>query len=481
MNNQIKSKILTSLIWKFAERCGAQGISFIVSIILARILAPEAYGTVALMSVFITILNVFIDSGMGSAIVQKKDADELDYSTVFTFNLGMCIVLYIGLFFAAPYIAGFYDDMSMVEPLQVLGLTLVIGGFRGIQQSYVSKHLLFKKFFYSTIGATIASAIVGITMAYNGFGVWALVASSVFSSFVGTLILFSTVAWKPKFKFSYLRFKGLFSYGWKLLVSSLIDTVYNNIRQLVIGKMYSTKDLAYYNKAKQFPNLVVTNINTSIDSVLLPVMAAEQENKAAVKAMTRRSIQISSYIMWPMMMGMMAIAEPMIHLLLTDKWIDSVPYLRIFCFTYALMPIHTANLNAIKAMGRSDMFLKLEIIKKVIGVTVLIITAPLGVMVMAYSLLVTTVISSFVNAYPNKKLLDYSYFEQLKDILPSFLLSGFMAIIVYAIGLLNINMLLLLIIQVILGVVLYFGLTKLFKIECLEYILELLRKFKKVG
>ncbi len=475
----IKNKTITSLIWRFAERCGTQGIGFVVSLILARLLTPDAYGTVALMTVFISILNVFIDSGLGNAIVQKKDADELDYKTVFTFNMGMCTALYLILFFASPYIAAFYDDMSMTAPLRVLGLVLISAGFRAMQQAYVSKNLQFKKFFYSTLGATVISAIAGISMAYMGFGVWAIVIQSVTNSFMGTIILFITVKWKPKFGFSFIRFKGLFSFGSKLLASSLIDTVYNNIRQLIIGKLYTTKDLAYYNKGSSFPNLLVANISSSIDSVLLPVMSTEQDNKNAVKAMTRRAMCTGSYIMWPMMMGMMAIAEPLIRLLLTDKWISCVPYLRIFCFTYAFWPMHTANLNAIKAMGRSDMFLKLEIIKKIIGITVLIITMRYGVMVMAYSLLVTTITSSFINASPNKKLMNYSYFEQIKDVMPSFLISAFMTVVVYFIGFIKINDLLLIAIQIITGGLIYIGLSALFKIESFIYLFDILKNIKK--
>ena len=239
---------ITNLLWRFAERCGAQAVSFLVSIILARLLAPEAYGTIALAMVFINILQVFVDSGMGTALIQKKDADDLDFSSVFYFNIAACLVLYAGLFLAAPSIAQFYGDPALTALVRALSLTVVVSGVRNIQQSYVSRHLMFKRFFFSTIGSTLASAVVGIAMAYAGFGVWALVGQSLSNVVTGTIILWATVPWRPRRMFSWQRLKGLLSFGWKLLISSLLDTGYNNLRNLIIGKLYSSADLAYYNQ-----------------------------------------------------------------------------------------------------------------------------------------------------------------------------------------------------------------------------------------
>lgn len=473
--------VFTNLIWRFLERCGAQLVTFVVSIVLARILDPEVYGTIALVTVIMTILQVFIDSGFGSALIQKKDADELDFSTVFYFNVVVCLVLYAILFFTAPLIASFYGIVELVDIIRVLGLTLIISGLKNVQQAYVSKHMLFKKFFFSTLGGTIGAAVIGIVMALYGFGVWALVAQHLFNLIIDTMILWFTVKWRPKLLFSFTRLKGLFTFGWKILVSALINTVYNDIRQLIIAKKYSTEDLAFYNKGKQFPNLLVTNINSSIDSVLLPAMSNEQSDKTVVKQMTRRAIKTSSFLIWPFMMGLAVCAEPIVKLLLTEKWLFCVPYLRIFCFIYAFYPIHTANLNAIKAMGRSDLFLRLEIIKKVIGIVVLLSTMWFGVLIMAYSLLFTTVIASIVNAFPNKKLLGYSYFEQIKDMLPAILLSCLMGAIVLPISFIGLNDILTLIIQVPLGVLIYAGGAKLFKFESMGYMINLLKRFFKKG
>ena len=471
MSNQIDNKTtIKNFIWRFAERCGAQGVSFIVSIVLARLLEPSVYGTIALVTVFTTILQVFVDSGLGTALIQKKDADDLDFSSVFYFNFTVCLVLYFGMFVSAPYIAKFYGDETLVPVIKVISLTLVISGVKNIQQAYVSRNMLFKRFFFSTIGGTIASAFVGIFMAYIGMGGWALVAQQLSNATIDTIILWVTVKWKPKRMFSWKRLKELLSYGWKLLVSALLETVYNNLRNLVIGKLYSSADLAYYNQGDKFPKLIVTNINTSIDSVLLPTMASAQDDSARVKNMTRRAIKTSTYIMAPLMIGLAFCANTIVELVLTEKWLPCVPFLQIFCITYMFYPVHTANLNAIKAMGKSDIFLKLEIIKKIVGMALLLSTMWFGVMAMAYSLLVSCVLNQIINSWPNKKLLNYGYLEQLKDILPGILLALFMGICVYFVSFLPISIYLILVIQVVLGATIYIGISAILKLDAFEYL-----------
>lgn len=476
MNNK---KVVNNFLWRFLERVGVQGVSFVVSVVLARLLDPSVYGSIALVTVFTTILQVFVDSGLGTALIQKKDSDDIDFSTVFFFNLAMCIFLYAGMFFAAPLISKFYDMPTLTSIIRALSLTLVISGVKGIQQSYVSKHLQFKKFFFSTLGSTLLSAFVGIYMAYKGYGVWALVGQTLSSNIFSTLILWITVKWRPKLVFSFSRLKGLLSFGWKMLASALIDTIYKDIRSLIIGKRYSSEALAYYNKGQQLPQLIVTNINISIDSVLLPVMSAEQDNKEYVKSMTRRAIKISTYIMSPMMVGLAMCGESLIELLLTAKWLPCLLFMRVFCLTYMIFPINTANLNAIKAMGRGDMFLKLEIIKKSIGMVVLFATMWISVEAMAYSLLFTSVLNLFINAFPNKKLLGYSYIDQIVDIFPALLLSAVMGLIVYSVLLLNLSNIVTLLIQIPLGVLIYVLGSKLLHIESYEYILTLLKSYIK--
>lgn len=467
MNNK---KVISNFIWRFAERVGAQLVAFVVSVVLARILDPNAYGTVALITVITAILQVFVDSGLGNALIQKKDADNLDFSTVFFTNITFCSLLYIGLFFASPFIANFYKDAALTPYIRVLGLTVLISGIKNVQQAYVSRHMLFKKFFFSTLGGTIIAGIVGVIMAMMGAGVWALVAQQVINLAIDTSILWITVKWRPEFKFSLERLKGLFNFGWKLLASALLDTVYTNIRQLIIGKMYSSADLAQYNRGRQFPQLIVSNVNTSIDSVLLPAMSNEQDDRNHVKSMTRRSIKISTYIMAPLMMGLAFVGEPLTSLVLTDKWLPCVPFMRVFCITFMFYPIHTANLNAIKAMGRSDLFLKLEIWKKVVGIGALLATMWISVEAMAYSLLVTSVLSQIINSAPNKKLLDYGYGQQLKDIIPGIILAVLMGVCIYPIQFLGLSNIITLAIQVPLGMIIYLVGSIVFKMDSFSYL-----------
>lgn len=474
-----KGNVIKNFFWRFAERCGAQLVTFIVSIVLARILAPEDYGTIALVTVFTTILQVFVDSGLGTALIQKKNADDLDFSSVFYFNFVVCFVLYAGIFVAAPFIAKFYGDTTLTPIIRVISLTIVISGVKGIQQAYVSKNMLFKRFFFSTIGGTIFSAFLGIGLAKAGYGVWALVAQQLSNTTVDTIILWITVRWRPRKAFSWKRLKSLLSFGWKLLVSSLLDTCYNNLRNLIIGKMYSSSDLAFYNQGDKFPKLIVTNINTSIDSVLLPTMSSAQDNRERVKSMTRRAIKTSTYVMAPLMMGLAFCATPIVKLVLTDKWLPCVPFLRIFCITYMFWPVHTANLNAINAMGRSDWFLRLEIIKKIMGIAILLSTMWFGVMAMAYSLLLSSVLSQIINSWPNRKLLGYGYLEQVRDFAPGILLAVGMGICVYFIGYIPLPTIVTLVIQIFAGAALYIGVSAILKLEEFEYLLGMVKSFLK--
>lgn len=472
----MKTKILSGLLWKFAERIGAQGVGFIVSIILARLLSPEDYGLISLITIFISISSVFVSSGFGNALIQKKDADEIDFSSVFFFNIFMSIMLYIILFLMSPNIADFYGKSELIPVIRVLGLSLIISGINNMQSAYVSKTMEFKKFFYSTLIGTILSAFVGIAMAYRGYGVWALVVQQLSNSLVDTIVLWFTVKWRPKMIFSIKRLKLLFSFGWKLLISGLIDILYNNIYGLLIGKIYNPYLLGLYNRGNQFPNIIVSNINGPIQSVLLPALSEEQDNKERLKAMVRRSIVTSSFIIYPMMVGMAAIAKPMVTILLGEQWLGCVFFLQISCITLAFWPIHTANLQAINAVGRSDIFLKLEIIKKVLGISVLIISIPFGINVMVIGRACQGFISTIINAFPNKKLLGYSFVEQWKDLIPSLVLSLFMGVVVMFVELLGFSSYITLLIQIPVGAITYFGLAYLFKFECFNYILNMLKE-----
>ena len=470
--------VIKNFLWRLAERVGAQGVKLLVELVLARILLPEQYGEIAMVAVFITVFNVFVDSGLGNALIQKKDADDLDFSSVFWFNVVWCVVLYGVLFLISPLVASFYHREELTQILRVLGLQIVISGVKNVYQAYVSRTMQFRKFFFSTVGGTVGAAVIGITMAYRGYGVWALVAQQLFNVLTDTVILTITVKWHPKKMFSFERLKGLLSYGWKLLLSALLDTLYNEARSLIIGRKYTSEDLAFYNRGELFPQVIAANVNTSIDSVLLPTMSREQDERYKVRAMTRRAIMTSTYIMAPLMIGIACVGTPMVRLILTEKWMPCVPYLQIFCASMLFFPIHTANLNAIKALGRSDLFLKLEILKKVIGIALILITMHISVLAMALSTLVNSLLCQLINTWPNRKLLDYSYGDQIRDILPNILLAAVMGGCVFVVGLIGLPDWATLLIQVALGAVLYAGLSAATKNESYRYLLDVLKNFR---
>lgn len=467
-----KSKALSGLMWSFLERFGAQSLTLIVSIVLARLIDPKVFGLISIVTVLMAILNVFVDSGLGNALIQKKDADSTDFSSVFYFNMAMCTALYVLLFFAAPLIARFFELPELTAVIRVMGIALIFSGINNVQRAYVARQLKYKRFFFATLGGTLGAAVVSIWMAYNGYGVWALVGQSLVTTIANSVILWFTVKWRPTRVFSFERFKSLFSFGWKLLASSLIDTIYNNLRQIIIGKMYSAESLAFYNRGYMIPNALVGSINSAIDSVLFPVMSTAQDNAETVKAMTRRSIRTTSYLIWPIMLGIAACSEPLVSVVLTDKWLPCVPFVIIFCICYAFQPVETANLNAIKALGRSDIFLKINVLKKSIGFAVLVATMWFGPLVMALSNLFFVIVNLIINIYPNRRLLNYSYRQQLADIAPAVLLSVAMFGIVFSVQFFGLANWITLLIQVPLGMAIYIVGSKLFRVESFEYIIN---------
>ena len=469
-----KQSVITNFIWRFMERGGTYVMNFIVSVVLARLLDPSLYGTVALVTAITTILQVFVDSGMANSLIQKKDTDDLDYSSVFYFNLAFCLLLYAGLFFCAPWISRLYRIPELTPIVRVLGLTIVVSGVKNVQQAYVAKTMQFRRFFFATLGGTVFSAVVGITLAYLGYGVWALVFQQLLNVTVNTAILWLTVGWKPKRMFSWKRLGGLISYGWKLLVSQLLDTAYLKLYQFIIGLRYSTADLAFYNRGDQFPNLIMENTSASLDSVLLPVLSSEQDDPARVREMTSRAIRVSTYVLMPLMAGLAVCAEPLIRFLLTDKWLPCVPYMQIFCLYYAFWPLHTANLNAIKATGHSGIFLYQEILKKLLETAVLLVTMRYSVMAITWGLLFSGFASVLINAWPNRKLLHYSILQQLRDALPAMLLSLAMGAVVFPVTRTGLPDLVKLLIMVPAGAAVYVAGSVLFKVESFRYIRDVL-------
>lgn len=466
-----EKSISRGLFWKLLERFGVQGVQFVLQIILARLLDPEHYGVLSIMLIFTALANVFVHNGFNTALIQNKDVKEDDYSSVFWVSFGVAGILYAVIFFCAPLIGAFYDMPSLVSPLRVLALMLFPGALNSVQMAKVSRELNFGKVFVSNIAAIIVSGVVGIAMAYMGAGLWALVGQSLANVFVSCLVMRFTVKLKIRFYCDFVRIKVLFSFGWKLLVSSLIDTLYQDVRSLVIGAKYDSATLGFYNRGKQFPQFIINSINGAVQSVMLPVLAEKQDEKDKAKTIMRTSMTMSSYIIFPMMAGLAAVSAPLVSLLLTDKWLPCVPYMQIYCFSMAFYPVHTCNLQAINAMGKSGVYLVLEIIKKSYGLAILIAAlvffdSPLAI---AATGVITNVVGCFVNAFPSKKLIGYSYLEQMKDILPSFMLSAAMFVLVWFIGtVINLHPILLIMIQVAVGVVFYVALSFIFRFKQLK-------------
>ncbi len=453
--------VLSNLIWKFAERITAQLVSLVVSVILARLLNPSDYGTIAIVMIFITIANVFVSDGWGSALIQKKDADELDFYSCLYFTIGLSIFLYFVLFLCAPFISAFYGEgYEILTPvLRVLGLRLILSAINSVQQAAISRKMQFRMFFWATLLGTIISAFVGIWMAYNGFGVWALVAQYMINTTVDTIVLAFRMKIKPKLMFSFIRLKSLLNYGWKILGSRLLLTGYQEIRSILIGKIYSSEDLAFYDKGKQFPSLIVTNIDSSIGAVLFPKLSQIQDDKQRLKETTRMSIRYSSYLLSPMMFGLAAVSTSFVTVLLTPKWLPCVPLMQMMCILYLFQPINTANLQAIKAVGKSSIVLILEIIKILVQLCGLLIVLHVNVKAIVLMMTVLNVLLTFVNIIPNKKYLNYGVKEQFQDILPAITYGLIMFFAVSLIGILPLSAAALLLIQIVSGIIIYIALS----------------------
>lgn len=473
--DSLKKKTISGLFWAFAERVGAQLVNFVVSIVLARMLMPEQYGVIGIVLVFVNLCNVFVDSGFGRALVQKKDADDLDFSSAFYFGLGFSAVLYALLYALAPWIARVYDMPILSPVIRVMGLRLIVAAYNSVQKAKVSREMQFKRFFFSTIGGTLISAVFGIVLAWMGFGVWALVAQELTNVAFDTVILSLTIRWHPKWMFSLERAMALFRYGWKVLVASLVDTLYADFRSLYIGKLYTADDLAFYTRGKQFPYLLSDNVNASISSVLFPAMSSCKDDVEEVKGMTRRAMKTSAYIISPMMFGLAAVAKPLVLLLLTEKWLPCVPFLQILCINCALTPLQSANIQSIYALGRSDIVLRLNVIKKTFGFAMVIVFARISVLAMAWAGVATGLFSLMVNSWPNKKLMGYGIWEQLRDVVPCWLLSGTMALLVQLVSLLGLPLVAELALMVIVGAGSYVALSALFRVESFGYLLKMLR------
>lgn len=472
-----RGTVVRSFLWKLFERLSTQLIQFLITIVLARLLLPSEYGIIALVTIFISLSDVIIDGGLNTALIQKKNADNVDFSTILYFSLGMAIVMYAIMFFSAPAIARFYQQQQLVPIIRVLSISLFFYAFNSIQRAYVSKNMMFKRLFYSSFGAVFISGCIGVIMAYHKCGVWALVAQNLSNQLVIMIIMWFTVRWRPVFVFSYSHFKGLFNYGWKIMGANLIISIFVNARKIVIGKLFAPASLAYYEKGEQLPSLVMNNIFTSVQAVLFPTFSEAQNDRQRVKSLVRRSTKMNCFFIYPLMAFMIVSAKPLVLLLLTEKWLPAVEFVQILCIANFFRPITISNWQAIMALGYSSITLKLEIVKKIVDIVILTISVLFGVYAIAWGCVLFNFICVFINLAPNKRLLNYGIYEQVTDAIPTLLIALAMGIAVYWIQFISIPNYSVLVLQFVFGIIIYIGFSWIFKEESFIYLLQALKSY----
>lgn len=450
-------RIINGLIWKGLERFGVLGVQFIIQIILARLLSPNDYGVLALMMIFVSVANILVQNGLNTALIQNKEVTEDDYSYVFWFSFLIACGIYIIIFISSPLIGRLYDHDNIVFPLRCLALMLLPASLNSIQLARVSRQMQFRKIFFSNLAGAVTSGVIGILLAYKGAGLYALVAQSLSNVMAVCIVMRATSGLRIRFKFDFDRVKVFFSFGWKLAVSSILNTITENIRSMSIGLKFDAAALGYYERGMQFPQYGINVIQGTVQSVMLPAMSENQDNKTEAKRIMKNAISISAYLVFPMLAGMAAVAKSFIGLLLTDKWMASVPYMQIYCIIFAFYPIHVSNLQAMNSVGRSDLYLKLEIIKQVYGLVFLAVVLVLAKtpLFIAISGVALIPLGWFVNSFYNKELIGYSFGEQVKDVMPSLLMSTTMFLIVMSMNFIGMGYLKTLIAQIIVGLVVY--------------------------
>lgn len=451
MSESLKNKTVKGTVWSSLDAFLGQGITFLVGLVLARLLSPEEYGLIAIITIFISVFNSIVDSGFSNALIRKQDATEADYNTVFYTNLAISTVLSTALFFGAPLIADFFSRPQLTSLTKAMSSVVIINAFAIVQNIRLTKNIDFKTKTKVSLIASLTSGVIGIAMAFGGFGVWSLVAQQISKQLLNSVFLWFFIRWMPKLLFSWKSFKEMFDFGWKLLVSGLINTIWTEIYQVIIGKFYQPQTLGQYTRAQQFSSIFSSNLTSIIQRVSYPVLSQLQDDKERLKSGYKRIIKITMLVSFVLMLGLAAIAKPMILVLIGDKWLPAVPFLQILCFNMMLYPLHSINLNMLQVQGRSDLFLKLEIVKKIVGV----IPLCLGIFVNIYYMLIGSVFVGFFSYYLNARysgpFLNYSIKEQVKDIMPGFSIALLVALPVYAISYLPLNPFILLPMQLLVG------------------------------
>lgn len=471
--------ILSSIIWKMLERISAMLISLMTSIVLSLLLDPSEHGLLGMVTVFVTISQIFVTSGLGSALIQKKDADELDFSSMFWLNLVISVFLYLMVFIAAPFIADFFGYPVLSSILRVIALQIIIAGIYSIQGAYISRNMLFKNYFLSTLVGKVISGVVGVVLAFGGAGVWALVFQHLSLIFIETLVIWFYVRWRPTFVFSLQRVKKLYSFAWKIMVMSFFLQITDNVRNLIIGKKYTSSDLGFFNKGKMIPNTIIENVSTALGTVMLPVLSEKQDDLELIKKGCRRWIDTFAYAMFPLFCGIAVTANNMIWILYRDKWLPAVFFLQICCAQYASGIVEVPVRRTLEALGRADQCLIMQIIKSVISVGILLATFTYSVKAIAWGALLGAVINVIISMVYAHVYLKYTPLELLSDILPALLLSASMGVCVYLVSIIIKSNLFCLIVQVIVGAGIYLALSVLTKNKSFTFCLSLMKSFIK--
>ena len=447
MAENIRNKTIKGVGWSFADNLFNQGITFLVGLVLARLLTPQEYGLIGIITIFIVLFNSIVDSGFSNALIRKTDVSDKDYDTVFLTNMGISVVLYLLLYAGAPAISRFFSQPQLIPLTRVMGVIVIINAFALIQRTILVKKVDFKTQAKVSVLSSVISGALGIGMAVYGFGVWSLAGQQISRQLLNSVLLWSFSSWYPRLRFSVQSFKELFGFGWKLLVSGILNTVWNEIYQVVIGKCYSAETLGQYTRAYQFSSIFSSNLTAIVQRVSYPVLSQIQDEKERLKFAYKKVIKVTMLVSFCCMLGLAAIAEPMVLTLIGPQWLPSVPFLQILCFQMMLFPLHAINLNMLQVQGRSDLFLKLEIIKKVISAGPLLLGIFVNIYWMLIGSVVTGLISYYLNAFYSGRFLSYTIGEQIKDILPSFLIALFMAAVVFAVSFISLPPLALLLIQ----------------------------------
>jgi O-antigen/teichoic acid export membrane protein len=466
LSKSLKDKTITALIWTALDTVVVKAVGLVISVIIARLLSPSDYGVIGMLAIFIAIAQSMVDGGFGAALIQRKNVTSTDYSTIFYFNIVIALIMYLALYFSAEVIASFYNEPRLILLSKVLGLSFVINSFALIQRTILTKELDFKTQMKISVISVIISGVVGVYLAYAGYGVFALVFQVLFKSAINSILLWVLNSWRPSLVFSIQSFKSLFSFGSRLLFSGILDVIFKNLSVLVIGKVFSTQSLGFYTKAKELQTIPSSTLTLIIQKVSFPSFSKIQDDNEKLLRNFARAQQLAVFVIFPVMCGILVTSDALIELLLTEKWLPAVPYLKLLCVVGAFYPIHALNLNILNVKGRSDLFLRLEIVKKTLTVLVIFITYRWGITAMIYGQIFQSVICLFINSYYSNKLIGYGVYKQVKDIMPCSVITLVMMGFTYFVGsILDCSLFSKFLVQMVVAVVLYIGSAYLFKIE----------------